>query len=112
MGSDKMNDREISNIDKRAAYMRHQAEEDNDTKVKSSALNSVKIFNNLSGDNTTGPNVNGPNISGSGARTAFDVEVEPVFITHITTTKDVAGAFDKAKAKMLKEFKDSLRTNE
>ena len=89
MGSDKMNDKEISNIDKRAAYMRRQAEEDNSTKVKSSAMNSVKIFNNLSGDNT-----NGPNISGSGARTTFDMEQDPAFITQIITTKDVGGVIN------------------
>ena len=52
-----MNDDKISNIDKRAAYMRRQAEEDNSTKVKSSAMNSVKIFINLSGDNTNVPKI-------------------------------------------------------
>lgn len=92
-----MNDDKISNIDKRAAYMRRQAEEDNSTKVKSSAMNSVKIFNNLSGDNT-----NGPNISGSGARTTFDMEQDPAFITQIITTKDVGGVYNKLKTKIVK----------
>jgi hypothetical protein len=101
-----MNNDKISNIDKRAAYMRHQTEEDNDTKVKSSALNSVKIFNNLSGE------PNGPNKYSSGAKTTFDMEQEPVYITHITTSKDVVGVYDKLKTKMIKEFEDTLKTNE
>lgn len=96
MGSDTMNNDKISNIDKRAAYMRHQAEEDNDTKVRSSAMNSVKIFNNLSGE------PNGPNKYSSSAKTTFDVEVDPAYITQIITTKDVGGVYNKLKTKMVK----------